>query len=140
MIDIMSNPRDDFAKRMHFVCDRLGLPKEKRQTLLANKYKKTITTGRNWLVGLKIPDYETALKICKDAGVNYEWLMTGNGLSIAENSSAAVIVTDPDLIKMILIGEQLPVFARKQAVKEVDNINQLVNQTRQEYKGNGTEK
>ena len=136
----MINPRNEFAKRMNFVCDRLGLPKEKRQTLLAQKYKKTVTTGRNWLVGLKIPDYETALKICQDSEVNYEWLMTGNGLSISEKAINAVLVTDPDLIKMVQIAEILPDYAKKQAVKEIDNVRQLVEQTLREYKNNGTEK
>jgi hypothetical protein len=140
MMIAMNNPRDEFAKRMNFVCDRLGLPKEKRQTLLAKKYKKTVTTGRNWLVGLKIPDYETALKICQDASINYEWLMTGNGLSISESATDVLLVTDPDLIKMVKIGEELPDYARKQAVKELDNVRQFVEQARAEYKNNGTEK
>ena len=136
----MNNPRDEFAKRMTFVCDRLGLPKEKRQTLLANKYKKTVTTGRNWLIGAKIPDYETALKMCEDADVNYEWLMRGVGLSVSEKATDVVIVTDPDLIKMVKIAEGFPGYAKRQAVKEVDDIRQLVAQAQAEYKNNGTEK
>ena len=78
--------------------------------------------------------------MCEDADVNYEWLMRGVGLSVSEKAKDVVIVTDPDLIKMVRIGEALPDHARKLAVKEVDNVRQLVEQTIAAYKNNGTEK
>lgn len=133
MITTMSIEREKMAHRMQTLCDLLGFPKEKRQTLLARKYKKSITTGRNWLLGLKIPDYETALAMCNDAGVNYEWLMTGNGLMMKSSTDDSIVVSDKELIKMVRIAEDLPGFAKQMAIKEVDNIRQFAAQAQEEY-------
>jgi hypothetical protein len=142
MIITMSNERDKLAARMVELCDLLGLDKQRRQTLLAKKYKKSITTGRNWLLGLKVPEYEIACQMCADANINYEWLLTGYGLKLRTSEENVRQITDPDIIKIVDIAEELPGFAKKMAVKEVDNVRQFAKQAQQEYsdKPNGTEK
>ncbi len=129
----MSEEREKFSKRMHVVCERIGLPKERRQTLLAKKYQKTPTTGRNWLTGEKIPDYETALKICADARVNYEWLMRGVGIMESGDDQECVIVTDPDLIRIVKMAENLTPAGKKLVAKEVDTVAKLAAQMQAEY-------
>lgn len=129
----MSYEREEFSKRMQVVCDFLALPKEKRQTLLAKKYGKTVTTGRNWLMGSKIPSYEDAVKICTDANVTYEWLMRGSGPMRPQEFNQGMYVTDPDLIKILKVAEPLPEYGRKMAIKEVDSVRQLIEQTQAEY-------
>ncbi|MDP3088845.1 MAG: hypothetical protein Q8M99_11750 [Methylotenera sp.] len=136
----MSEERDRLAIRMQYLCDRLGLDKAKRQTQLAKKYGVTVTTGRNWLCGLKVPNYEIGLKMCKDAEINYEWLMAGEGLRDREGSSDLIVVRDPYLIKMVALADAVPDFARGNAIKSVDDVRQLAQQAMEEYssKPNGT--
>lgn len=129
----MSDDRDQLAKRMQFLCDELGLDKSKRQTLLAKKYGVSITTGRNWVNGLKLPSYEQALAMCRDAKLTYEWLMTGNGAPYSSDNVKHLVITDPDLIKLVELAQPLPTFARKMAIKEIDTVCKFAEQAKAEY-------
>lgn len=129
----MSNAREKLAQRIQEICDELKFDKAKRQTLLAKKYKVSITTGRNWVLGLKVPDYDSAIQMCEDANVNYEWLMSGAGLKYRSNPEKCVVVTDPDLIKLVQMAEPLQKAGRIMAIKGVDAVCQFVAQTEAEY-------
>ena len=70
----------DFARRLHEVCDDLGLQRGRgRQTALARQFGLTPNAARKWLLGLGMPERDTAIEIANAAHVNVLWLLQGAG-------------------------------------------------------------
>lgn len=72
--------RQAFARRMHEVCDELGIaPGRGRQTLLGKRFGVTPKAARKWLEGVGYPDLDMAVRIAQEAGVHVNWLLQGAG-------------------------------------------------------------
>lgn len=70
----------DFARRLHDVCDDLGLVSGRgRQTALANHFGLTPNAARKWLLGIGMPELDKAIEIANAARVNVLWLLQGAG-------------------------------------------------------------
>ncbi|MCX8003685.1 MAG: hypothetical protein N2688_01825 [Burkholderiaceae bacterium] len=76
----VTEQRDAFARRMHEVCDALGIPPGRgRQTALGKRFGVTPKAARKWLEGLGYPDLDLALRIAHEARVSALWLLQGEG-------------------------------------------------------------
>lgn len=128
----MSIEREKLGERMQYIADKLKLPVVGRQSAFGRKYGKSATTGRNWLTGDKLPDYDIATRICNDAKVSYLWLTQGVG--IRDLDQEGIFVTDPDQIKMIQLTDNLTREEKKLAVMQVDTACQFIQQTKPNYK------
>lgn len=80
----MENPeRAAFSLRLNELCDEnpdeIPPAYKGRQVALATKFSVTPNGARKWLQGDTYPAIDKCIEIAKWAGVNFEWLMTGNG-------------------------------------------------------------
>lgn len=79
--------REAFARRMHELCDELGIPRgHGRNAALGRKVGKTPNAARKWLLGLGYPEMALAVTLCNEAGVNVVWLLQGVGPKRGERS------------------------------------------------------
>jgi transcriptional regulator with XRE-family HTH domain len=103
--------REAFARRMHELCDELGIPRgHGRNAALGRKVGKTPNAARKWLLGLGYPELSHAVALCKEAQVNVNWLLQGAGPKKGER-------TDADTLRLAEGLERLP-LENKQAVLE----------------------
>lgn len=84
IIEAMENPeRAAFARRLNELCDEnpdeIPPAYKGRQVALATKFNVTPNGARKWLQGDTYPAIDKCIEIAKWSGVNFEWLMTGNG-------------------------------------------------------------
>lgn len=99
----MSLPADksvleEFAQRLHEVCDDMGLPKKHgRQTALAKLLEVTPKAARQWLNGEHYPEMPKAVRISNWGNVNVTWLLQGAGLKRGTRLDAKIIVLDEAL-------------------------------------------
>lgn len=69
-------------------------------------------------------------------GVNPFWLKTGKGKREADASAQqGLYVTDPQLIAALKVMEALPTYARSAAMKNIDEIAELIKQGRADHNG-----
>jgi len=71
-----------FARRLNEVCDeKEEIPPayKGRQVELGKLLGVTANGARKWLQGEAYPSIDKCIEIARWAGVNFEWLMTGNG-------------------------------------------------------------
>lgn len=77
---LQTDVKTDFARRLHDVCDDLGLlPGRGRQTALAKRFGLTPNAARKWLLGIGMPELDKAIEIANAARVNVLWLLQGAG-------------------------------------------------------------
>nr|WP_199065056.1 helix-turn-helix domain-containing protein [Chromobacterium sp. ASV5] len=78
-----------FSRRVDVVCDRLGIPPagKNRQYELGKRFGVSQKAARKWLVAEGFPDTAISIKMAVEAGVSFDWLMTGRGpMEVAEYS------------------------------------------------------
>lgn len=83
MILGMSKIKEEFAKRLHYAADRMGIPPEgeNRQAEFGKKLGVTQQAAQKWLNGISIPKQEHCIEIALKAKISLEWLMTGRGIA-----------------------------------------------------------
>lgn len=83
MIITMKKIKDEFAKRLHYAADRMGVPPEgkNRQAEFGKKLGVSQQSAYKWLNGLSIPKHEHCIEIAIKAKISLEWLMTGRGIA-----------------------------------------------------------
>ena len=75
-----SDPKQEFAARLHKACDIAGLPKGRgRRIRLAELFHISGEAVRKWLDGTSIPNTKRIPEIANKLGVRGEWLLTGSG-------------------------------------------------------------
>lgn len=78
-----NSERIAFARRLNELCDAnpndIPPTYKGRQVALAKKFDVTPNGARKWLQGEAFPAIDKCIEIAKWGGVNFEWLMTGNG-------------------------------------------------------------
>lgn len=102
---------DAFAKRVHIVCDRLGIPPagKNRQDILGKRYGVSQKAARKWLVGEGFPDTAISIRMAMDANVSYDWLMTGRGQTEVAEYSEEVSSDLPIARRVIFTADGEPV-------------------------------
>lgn len=103
--------REQFARRMHEVCDELGIPPGRgRQTTLGKRFGVTPKAARKWLEGLGYPDLDKALRIAQEAGVSALWLLQGVGPKYVAEARNQMAQRVGDIV------DSLPPDERQQAI------------------------
>lgn len=97
-----------FAARLNELCDepQFGIPAagKGRQVDLGKTFNVSQNAARKWLVGEGMPKPTTLERIARYFHVNTEWLRAGIGVKRQDDG---MLITDPDLIKLVKIGESL---------------------------------
>lgn len=97
-----------FSSRLNELCDepQFGIPSagKGRQVDLGRKFSVSQNAARKWLVGDGMPKPTTLERIARYFHVNTEWLRAGIG---AKRQDDGVMVTDPELIRLVQIGQSL---------------------------------
>jgi hypothetical protein len=97
-----------FSARLNELCDepQFGIPAagKGRQVYLGKLFQVSQNAARKWLVGDGMPKPTTLERIARQFHVNTEWLRAGIG---AKRQEEGLIVTDPDLIRLVQIGQSL---------------------------------
>lgn len=83
-----------FAGRMNHVADALGIPPkgQNRQVLLGKMFGVSQESARKWLEGEAIPQTIKCIEIARRANVSFEWLMTGRGVKVYDNTPQAMVL------------------------------------------------
>ena len=75
----MNEEKLKFVERLKEVVNLLGYKEHGRQTQLAKYYNLKQPTINSWFSGNTMPSYAICVDLCKRAGVNFYWFMTGRG-------------------------------------------------------------
>jgi len=90
---VTSTEKRLFSERLKELCQEKGLPERGRQATLKRVCGLSQQSVSKWFNAEAIPEYEHCLKLCKYFSVNYEWLLTGNGIKRQKD------VTDDDFMQ-----------------------------------------
>lgn len=97
-----------FSARLNALCDepQFGIPApgKGRQVALASKFAVSQNAARKWLVGDGMPKPVMIERLARYFSVNTEWLRAGIG---PMRQAAGILVTDPQLIRLVQIGLSL---------------------------------
>ena len=110
----MDEEKLKFVERLKEVVSLLGYPERGRQTQLAKYYGVTQPSVSQWFDGSTMPSYAICVDLCKRAGVNYEWFMTGRGKKGYEDS---VVQSDPQINIALQLLQSLPKSEKERAIK-----------------------
>jgi hypothetical protein len=108
-LSCMDEPeKNAFSARLNELCDepQFGIPAagKGRQVQLGKLFQVSQNAARKWLVGDGMPKPTTLERIARHFRVNTEWLRAGIG---SKRQDDGMIVTDPDLIRLVQIGQSL---------------------------------
>ena len=115
----MDEEKLKFVERLNEVVRFLGYPERGRQTQLAREYKRAQTTVKQWFDGISMPSYAICVDLCKRAGVNYEWFMTGRGKKGYEDNA---VQSDPQMNIALQLLQSLPKSERDKAIKILNTL------------------
>lgn len=101
----------EFARRMHEVCDELGIPPGRgRQTALGQRFQVTPKAARKWLEGLGYPEMQLAVRIANEAKVHVTWLLQGSAPKFLDSARTATSAQLGEIVG------SLPEAERQQAI------------------------
>jgi transcriptional regulator with XRE-family HTH domain len=112
---MISNELLEFSKRMNLVADRLKIPPtgKNRQATLGKMFGVSQEAARKWLSGEGMPKLTKCIEIAVKAGVTTEWLVSGRGIDLYENTPEAKVVTsmqymdEPTKYQVVKISDSL---------------------------------
>lgn len=110
-----ANEKNEFAERMNKVADMLGVPPKgaNRQQIFGKLFGVSQESARKWLSGESFPQTEKCIEIAKKAKVSIEWLLTGRGVVMYDNTPEA---------KVLLAMEYMDEKTKYQVVKISDSL------------------
>lgn len=116
----MSDLSEGFARRLHEVCDEMGIPKhgKNRQGVLAKRFVVSQTAARKWLTGTGWPTMENLIDICDWAQIHLDWLCRGKGEKYLPSNAA----TDDRIAYVLRAMQESPSYK----VDEIKSIVQII--------------
>ena len=87
----LQSQKDAFSRRLNYLLDLENAPPKGKGRLsyLANQFSVKNQSVRKWLEGKSLPDVYRLVDIARHFRVNLEWLLLGDGSSIASNENKA---------------------------------------------------
>lgn len=113
----MRNIKLEFAARVNYVADKLGVPAKgkNRQERLGKMFGVSQESARKWLEGESIPKTETCIEMALKANVDINWFLTGRGIPDYGNNPES---------KVLQIMQHMDEATKYQAVKIVDALTE----------------